>query len=192
MPWLPHYIDEVDAALLCEHLNSDPEIAFIVANGPGRWIAERSLQAVGDGRHCLWHVPSGPLPLLAPGGAPSSIVEDAWQGWSELRAGADPSLPYFGAGHPGVVWWNVKTRSRRGPGIGLSGFEWIGNHYRIIGSSADAATERWWAKLRRLMRKVKASRIPRAGPVDGAGPEIWAWPSALAKISAGAARDDNP
>jgi hypothetical protein len=192
MPWFPLYIDAVDAADLLGRLNFDPEIAFIVANGPGRWIARRALVAIPDGRHCLWHCPTGALPLLRSGNAPDGVIADPWAGWKEARAGADPSQPYFGPGHPGIIWWNVNVASRDPPGgIGLSSFEWVGNHYRIIGSSADPKTEAWWAQLRKSVKKRGARRIPRHGPVDGPHPEIWALPSALAKIEAGAPRDYN-
>jgi hypothetical protein len=193
MPWLPLYIDETDASVVLAALNADPSVAFIIADGPGKWMARGSLDTISDGRLCLWHVPSGPLPLLRPGAEPPLVVDDPWAGWTELRAGADRTMPYFGAGHPGIIWWNLRTRSRRAAGgIGLSSFEWIGNHYRIIGSAAAPSTEAWWAGLRRLVRKQKARRVPRSGPVDGDHPEIWALPSALRKIQDGSSRDDNP
>ena len=193
MAWLPIYIDENDAGLLLDCLNSDAEIAFIVSDGDGRWVARSTLAAPTDERFCLWHVPSGPLPLVRPGGAVPSVVADPWGGWSELRSGADPTRPYFGPGHPGIIWWNIRTKSYLTPGaLGMSSFEWIGNHYRIIGSAADQSTERWWAGLRKLVRKMKARRIPRSGPIDGPHPEIWALPSAMAKIHAGMPRDNNP
>ncbi len=190
--WLPLYVDETDASLLLECINLDPDVAFIVANGPGQWVARASLDKVEDGRFCIWHVPSGPLPMLNSRAKPLT-VDDPWSGWTELRAGADRTLPYFGQGHPGVIWWNLRTRSRSADGgLGLSSFEWIGNHYRIIGSPAAPSTEAWWAGLRRLIRKQKAERVPRSGPVDGARPEIWALPSALVKIQRGMHRDNNP
>ena len=193
MPWLPLYMDDVDAQQIAALLNSDASIAFIVSQGPGRWVAQHSLTELADARFCIWHIPSGPLPLLGPGGASSLTVGDPWAGWAELRSGFDRRQPYFGAGHPGVIWWNLRTKSRSAPDrIGLSSFEWIGNHYRVIGSAADTSTEQWWAGLRKSLRKQEAGRIPRTGPLDGPDPEIWAMPSALAKIVSGVPRDDNP
>jgi len=83
-------------------LNTSEELAFIVTDGPGRWIAVPTIQAIENPRICLWHVPSGPLPLLHP--QPSQAIgsiSDPWAGWEELRAGADSSNPYFGAGTSG-------------------------------------------------------------------------------------------
>jgi hypothetical protein len=73
----------------------------------------------------------------------------------------------------------------------MSGFEWIGNHYKVIGSPAEPVTEKWWHRLRRKIKR-DAQRIPREGPPDGPHPEIWALPGALAQIEAGMPRDANP
>ena len=193
MPWLPLYLDEVDAADLLGLLNFDRDLAFIVSTGRGQWVARRAVDLAADGRHCLWHSPIGPLPLLREVGRPDGVISDPWAGWIEERSGADPSQPYFGPGHPGIIWWNLRMRSRRIPGgLGLSSFEWVGNHFRLTGSPADPRTEAWWAHLRKEIRRRKARRIPRQGPPDGPGAEIWALPSAFAKIESGTPRDDNP
>jgi hypothetical protein len=193
MPWLPLYLDEVDAADLLGLLNVDNDLAFIFSTGPGQWVARRAMDVAADGRHCLWHTPVGPLPLLRGVGRPEGVISDPWAGWTEEQAGADPSQPYFGPGHPGIIWWNLRTRSSgmRG-GLGLSSFEWIGNYYRLIGSPSDPRTEVWWAQLRKAIKRRQARRIPRQGPLDGPHPEIWAMPSALAKIESGTPRDGNP
>ena len=101
-------------------------------------------------------------------------------------------MPFFGAGHPGVIWWNVKTKSKSTDGLGLSSFEWIGNRYRILGDAARPETEALWKSLRRLLRAWHAIRIPRSGAIDEPRPEIYALPSAYRRIKAGAARDPNP
>jgi hypothetical protein len=186
------YLASEDLAFLLSALNADPELAFIRGTGSGTWRAFNDAQELADGRHCLWHVPGGDLPLLAKTGSGKTTISDPWSGWREERSGADPSLPYFGPGHPSVVWLNVLTRPLRGPdGIGLSSFEWIGNHYSVIGFPASATTEKWWKRLRSFAKK-NGERIPRAGPVDGPNPEIWAFPRALELIKAGAHRADNP
>lgn len=191
LPWLPLYMDEKDAAAFLAELNTDSECAFIVS--AGAWVACTRLEHLVDGRYCLWHVPSGPLPLLRARGEPVGTVEDPWVGWNEVRSGADRSQPYFGSGHVGIIWWDVRTVSRRIPGgIGLSSFGWIGNHYRVLGRAAAPSTESWWAGLRKKLRRWKARRIPRSGPPDGPRPEVWAMPSALARIQSGAPRDNNP
>jgi len=144
-------------------------------------------------RVCLWHVPGRPLPLLhPPPGNTIDSISDPWSGWTELRAGADSTCPYFGAGHPAVIWLNQRPKSKQAPdGIGLSSFEWIGNHYSLIGSPAPEATEKFWQRLRRWVKK-SAIMIPRVGAVDGPHPEIWAFPSALAAFRSGRGRDANP
>ena len=193
MPSLSLYLDPSDAQLVAEHLTEDEEIAEIVSDGDRRWIARCGVEAVSDGRHCLWHVPSGPLPLVMQRGVENPVVPDPWQGWAEVRAGANPAVPYFGPGHPGIIWWNERVQ-RKGneEGIGFSSFEWIGNRYRILGNPADKVTEQWWQRLRRWIAKTSVQRIPRSGPIEGEHPDVWAFPGAHSRISGGAPRDANP
>jgi len=182
MPWLPLYADSNDFRTIREWLNASEEVAYIVGDGPGRWRAVGSVPAFGIDRICLWHVPSGAL-----GG-----ITNPWNGWQEMRAGADPRVPYFGAGDPGVFWLNVRPTSRRSAGgIGLSSFEWIGNHYRCLGRAAAPSTERFWRGLRRWAQK-HAKKVPRTGLLGGPRAEIFAFPFALAAFGAGVPRDDNP
>jgi hypothetical protein len=192
MPWLPIYATEQDLHNIFAFLNDDEEVAFLVKDGPEKWIAKKNIDYVSDARYCIWHVPSGPLPLVRPNGQEDGLIEDPWQGWNEERAGADPTEPYFGAGHPGVIWLNARASSnRKNNGIGLSSFEWIGNWYRVIGNAALETTEKFWKRLGRRVKKG-ASRIPREGPWDGEHPEIWALPAALTRIKCGTERDKNP
>jgi len=195
MPWLPLYIDRDDLAELVDWLNGEKVIAFILSDGPKRWRAFPELdRPPPDGRICLWHTESGPLPLLRSKVlhtllVPRGKVRDPFEGWREQRTGADPTGPYFGAGHPGVYWFDVHTRSRHHErGIGLSGFEWIGNWYRPVGHPAPAVAMKWWQRLRRYVKK-QAVRIPRDGPLDGPSPEIWVMPSAFASMRDGCGRD---
>jgi hypothetical protein len=196
MPWLPLYIDADDLTQLVAWLNNEEVIAFIVPDGPKRWRAVRELDGLpADGRIALWHAASGPLPLVRSMVlhtllVPDGKIRDPFRGWREQRTGADPTCPYFGAGHPGVYWFDVHTRSRhRGDGMGLSAFEWIGDRYKCIGHGASAVTRQWWNRLGRYIRR-QAVRIPRKGAVDGPGPEIWAMPSALGRILEGCARSE--
>ncbi len=192
MPWLPIYATDQDLQNVFAFLNDEEEVAFLVSDGPGRWIAKKHLNYEGDTRYCIWHVPSGPLPLLRQNGQKEGLIEDPWQGWKEERAGADHTKPYFGAGHPGIIWLDARAASMRKPNcIGLSSFEWIGNWYRIIGNAAPETTEKFWKRMGRRVKKG-AARIPRSGPWDSANPEIWALPDALIKIKSGVERDDNP
>ena len=123
MPWLPLYQDAVDTRDLLASFNDDRDVAFVLSDGPGKWITRRKLASAPDARYCIWHVPSGPLPILRGAQVSAGAVEDPWSGWVESRAGSDPTLPLFRAGHPGVIWWNVRTGSVESKGgIGLSSF----------------------------------------------------------------------
>lgn len=203
------YLYEADVKLLLDRLNSDPEIAFIVPVGrPERnhkWIAVPYIEHLRDGSHMLWHVPSGPLPLIGPSGPESyTFIPDPWTGWTEQRPGADPTLPFF-VSHPGTIQlelhrWETVYNSQgerrfpfdRSPDVvGMSCFGWIGNRYRPIGQAASPATEKWWNRLRHWVTKT-ATRIPRSGPIKGSELEIYAFPCAYKAIESGKARDDNP
>jgi hypothetical protein len=178
MPWLPIYCNESDQQEILSYLNEHEEIAFIVSDGPGRWIATRRIESLEPETYCLWHIPSGPLPLLRGlMDTPGEIV-NPFDGWTEIRPGADASLPYFGPANPGVIWLNIhgmKTDKLSGaPLVGLSSFGWIGNHYRIIGIPAKIETETFWKMLRKWTRK-QARLVPRGGPGKLVRPEIWAF-----------------
>ena len=193
MPWLPIYADEEDFILIQDYLNQCEEIAFIVSDGEHRWRAKRNLPKFESNRICLWHVLSGSLPLVHP--YPSKIIDtisDPWSGWTELRAGADSTCPFFGVGDQGVFWLNYHPKSKRmSDGLALSSFEWIGNHYGLIGHPAPKVTEKFWQRLRNWTKMI-AVRIPREGPMDGPKPEIWAFPSAYEALHGGRGRDSNP
>ncbi len=191
MPWLPFYADEKDFQDVLERLNADEEVAIIISSGEKRWIVRRRVETLGDGHYYLWHIPSGPLPLLfwQAGELCVARVENPFAGWQERITGVNPSIPFLG-NHSGVI---MLTKAVQGiesaDAIGLSCFSWIGNRYKRIGLGASETTERWWRRLRRWVRKVAVKQIPRA---KGLKPEIWAFPSAYRKILEGTACDVNP
>ncbi len=193
MAWIPIYAAETDLRLLLSFLNASDEIAFVVSDGPGKWIAVKSLSALPNGRYCLWHVPSGALPLIRGVNDAPGEIRDPFDGWTEARAGADRTQPYFGPGHPGVFWLNVRSTQTNPTGIpvvGLSSFEWIGNHYKSIGFQPKPETERFWKHLYRWVRK-SAVQVPRGGPRQMTPPAIWALPGAQAMFQAGAEGGNN-
>lgn len=186
------YLFGTDVSALLDHLDGDPEVAWLVPQGPNLWTARLQHPGVAADRWCLWHIPSGPLPFFRPKHGQVDWIEDPWSGWENPTTGTD-NLPRFGS-HHGVYWLNLRTdpaRQRAGSLIGLSSFEWIGNRYRVIGEPATRATENHWTLLRKWVSKT-ARRIPRTGPLEGPKPEIYAFPEALAAIEAGTQRASNP
>jgi hypothetical protein len=194
MPWLPFYASESDLPDLLSHLNASEELAFVVSNGPGKWIAVNAVESLQNGRYCLWHVPSGPLPLFRGAKEAPGEITNPFAGWSEERAGADPTTPYFGAGHPGVFWLNIRsTDTHRVSGemlVGLSSFEWIGSHYKSIGVVPKPETEKFWKALARWVKKV-AVKVPRGGPQQPTPPEIWTFSGAQAMFEDGVKGGNN-
>ena len=182
------YVTREDAAWLLGVLNADDEIAFLVAAGPGRWKARRMVDELPAGRTmALWHIPSGPLPLV---GTTNSDIPDPFAGWQEQVTGMDPTVPYF-ENHAGVVWLTYRPDGlSRGSACGLSSFQWIGDHYAVIGKPAPETTERWWAGL---ICKVEAAAtlVPRKSLTAPSPPEIHAFPAALRLLNDGKTFDQN-
>jgi hypothetical protein len=193
MPWLPLYLFDNDSDILLSLLNDDPAVAFIVSDGVGRWKAIETLNAFVGRRHAIWHIPSGPLPLLAAVSSDADgEVDDPWHGWTERRADADPTAPYFGPGHPGIFWFNLKNHPQRyEPTIGISSFEWIGHRYSKIGKVVEPATDKWWKRFNATIRKL-STKVPRGGPIGAFKPEIYAMPKAIQAFSDGRKADENP
>jgi hypothetical protein len=190
MPWLPFYACFEDLAHLESFLNQSSDVAMIQSVGAGKWRAHRPVH-LQIGRNCLWYVPSGPLPLMAAArGDCLGVIDDPWTEWTEQRQGADPKQPFFGPGHPGIIWMNVHERSQSQPdAIAISSIEWSGNRHSN-GSDAVLA-KRFWASLQRWMSR-HATKIPRSGGLDGEPAEIYALKNALAEIQTGTPRSANP
>lgn len=208
MAWLPLYLVKQDVEFLNDWLNQEEEIAFLVSNGTSKWIAKKQHDIVADMerqkadgyfsgnylKYSLWHVQSGPLPLFGSGSSGKLCfnkddwneeqIADPWSGWTEIRAGADSDIPYFGAGHPGIIHLTIHLSDDNNE-IPMSDFQWIGNHYKIIGSGAEKSTEKFWNKLRRMAKKI-GTHIPRQNKVESKN-EIYAFPLAYKAIQNGRA-----
>jgi|GEM_PF-761652 len=189
-PWLPFYAYFEDMSRLESFLNQSSDVAMIQSVTAGKWRACRPVH-LQTGRNCLWYVPSVPLPLVpATYDDDLGVVDDPWAWWTELRQGADPKRPFFGLGHPGIIWPNMHERSEVQPeAIAISSIEWSGARHSN-GSDAEL-TRRFWASLLRWMNR-QATKIPRSGGLDGGTAEIYALNSALAEIQARTPRSTNP
>jgi hypothetical protein len=198
------YLTSQDVPVLIQWLTQTKEIGFIVSDGPRRWRAVPTIHNIPDDPISLWHVPSGPLPLYVGPRGDQHVeeVKSPWDGWDEKRSGGDFRQPFFGSSNSGVMrmtilleskytWIGFNRKNEPSGAIGLSGIEWIGNHYKIIGEPAKPETERFWKKLRRFVAS-QASRITRVGPIDGPRPEAYAFKKALEEIKNGRGRAVNP
>lgn len=176
-PWLPIYCVTTDLPSLVGLLEDD--IAFIVSDGKRRWRATRECPVPIAAKTILWHVSSGPLPLVRDNqGLPPDVIADPWNGWTEVRTGADPKVPYFGADFAGVFSLNLRLRGRESGSLcGLSSFGWVGNRHALIENPAPQATEKRWKKLRRQVAAI-AQKVPRGGAGSGHPAEVWAFPGA--------------
>lgn len=192
MPWIPLYLYENDSSALVDWLNNEQEIAFIVRVGEsGRhhsWKAVGRVESLPDGKHLLWHVSGGPLPLPAADWRdPGDIIADPWAGWTERRAGAEPGVPWLG--NPANVF-SLDLHAGTPGKVGMSAFGWIGQRYRSLGNAALPSTERWWRRLRTWVRQ-NSILIPRYGALDGPDREIYTFPHAYQAIAEGRERAMN-
>jgi hypothetical protein len=182
--WIGLYVDEPDIELFRERLNADPEIAFILPEGPGRWRAVWQVEEA-QGQTMLWHVPGGPLPLLIPSGR-DALIDDPFAGWQELEPGRDRTVPYFGPGWPSTLLLKLFPPGWRGlPSnyIPVSGLGWYG---RMLGDS-PLPTRRWWRRMGAWVRH-RSVRVTREGPLFEPHADIWAMPAGLRAIQSGAER----
>lgn len=188
MAWTPLYLQKQDIKTLNDWLNQEGEIAFLVSNGNKSWIAKKQYEILPDLdnpdfgflQYNLWHIPSGSLPLLQNNGEPKEII-DPFEGWIESRTGANSKVPYFGAGHPGIISLDIRISNSHE--IPISNFGWIGNHYKIIGNGAQDSTVKFWNKLKRSIKKL-SKQIPRGNYESGKN-EIYAFQYALMEIEKG-------
>jgi len=157
IPSLKMVLPDEDLKKLFEFLCAEKDIALIKSVGKGRWQAFSDFEITNAGRHCLFHSAAGPLPLLSKiKEETDGLISNPFDGWKENRAGADPEQPYFGSGHPAIFWLNVRFEK---DGVAqMSYFEWIGNHYSILGRSAPDVTKKWWERLRRWVKKQSLTK----------------------------------
>lgn len=137
MAWLPMYLLREDITSLNNWLNEEDEIAFIVAVDKKKWKAVKNRNIENDlgsqtmgffnqkipnyVEYCLWHISSGSLPLVPPNTDGVSLrlkredwvikekIVDPWKGWTEIRSGANPNLPYFES-HPGILHLRINVQ----------------------------------------------------------------------------------
>jgi hypothetical protein len=198
MGWLPIFVDDTDAITLLRWLSDEPEIAFLLGDGPKRWKAVKNVDRLVDGPYALWQHTGEPLNLMRER-LPDVVIPDPWKGWQDLRTGSDPTTPYCGAGHPSVFGLDLWARHRpyttaeraslavvkarllgEKDHLSLSGFQWIGDHYQ----KAPQSTHRCWRRLKAWVRRSAAK-------LEASRTNFWAFPSALAKLQGGMDYDAN-
>ena len=191
MPWLPFYATEDDLADLNQVLASERDLALLQPEGGKQWRAVLDYTLRDDGRHVLWHVPSGSLPLMPESGTGDAIGEiaDPFAGWTHLRV--RDGQPYFG-NSTGILRLNLRIHSAKAESsFGMSSIEWIGNYFWALGRVAPEVTKKRWNRLRRQFSKF-GPRVPRGWLDRDRRPEVFALPAARTLLQSGAKGDDNP
>jgi hypothetical protein len=195
LPYIGLYLDQPDLSLLQDFLNHEDEILFVMPAEPGHYAIADSVTLEPNAVYTLWHAPSGEIPDQCRD-RHGRIVSDPWRvdNTSAFRLTLEVC--------PGK-YQQLVPRSE-GPGfdlqmfedpcaIGRSGFEWLGNKYRPIGTGADPKTERWWQRLRRWVAK-HGRKVTWTGPLEEPASELrlYAFPFAYAAFKNGRPRSINP
>ena len=190
MPWIPFYASTSDLPLVQEMATADADLALLAPVKDDHWRATLDFTLTQDGRFPLWHVPSGPLPLMPDSvGDAIGVIDDPFAGWRHLRFG--DGRPFFG-NPPGLLWLELHVQAKQpGNSLGMSSFEWIGNYFAGLGDVAPEVTRKRWAKLRSRFSRL-GPRVPRGAIDRGRKPEVFALPGALEMLSAGAEADTFP
>jgi hypothetical protein len=157
MPCLSKCLDHEGVNELMAFINDEPELAFIVSTGPGRWRAVNRVPELPDGEYVLWHDPGGPLMLLRPNGG-EQVIKNPWKGWTEQVPGADSGLPYFGPMCTNVFQLEVRREGIVPGAGGITSINWIGNRYAPIGRGAADSTRKCWHRLKRWFDKKQRGK----------------------------------
>lgn len=194
MGFLSIFLDEQDAKILIHWLNQQEEIAYLMPVERGKWKAVSSVTNLKDGDYSLWHIPSGSIPLWD-SDSNDKIIENPWQGWTEIPNGSSLTRPKSGINCPKVFSLELHTRhqpysqqelakgsmlnSRLMQGkdiLSVSGFQWIGNRYQ----AASPQTQKWWKRLKYWVAHHAIKLTPPCVRWS-----FWAFPSAFCKLKSG-------
>ena len=88
MPIVYFYASKANVGALTEWLSRDPQVVFVVGDGPGRWKTVDRLETLPEGGLSIWHLASGPLVTKNESGRFVEVPNPAG-GWSEVKPGAD-------------------------------------------------------------------------------------------------------
>lgn len=186
MPSLAIYMYWADCDAVLDLLNSDEEIAFILATRLNYWQAFNRLEKLPVQNVSLWHIPSGPIPVIAHDDA-DVLIKDPWTGWAGVPVRGDLDTPMLiGAAQPGVVRSTINHNSD-GPLdiLRVSYFSWSGNNANARkGWPVSPQTERWWNRFRRKITSM-ATAVPAGGLGSDSRERVFALPCALEALQRG-------
>lgn len=196
MAWLPLYLLDSDIDVLNDWLNKDEEVFFIEQVDRNHWKLTKEIHLKKEGyynQYRLWHLPSGQIPLIRERNPLEGVpvfekeqydyVANPFEPWSGRPCGNLPGLPFFGDDETKVFTLTVHNPDNPLHPIPISGVEWQGNYYKIIGKGATEAAEKWWKRLRTFAKK-NGTQIPRSN-MASMRKEIFAFPNAMEAIKKG-------
>ena len=196
MPWLPLYLLDSDIDVLNNWLNKDEEVYFVQQVNRSQWKLVKEMQIKKDdyyNKYRLWHLPSGQIPLIRKRDPLEGFqlleteqyeyVANPFEPWSGTPCGNLSELPFFGDDESKVFTLTIHNPDNPLHPIPISGMEWQGNYYKMIGKEATEASEKWWKRLRAFVKK-NSIQIPRSNDPSMKN-EIFAFPIAMEAIKKG-------
>jgi len=158
------YLNDDDATVFLNWLNSQHHTAFLIPTAENCWQAISPLESTPKVPIDVWQISAGPLPHYLVGSSVSrSTIEDPFAGWCGRAESFIPSLPFFGS-CPHTLRLTLEPSSkyswekqrRIGPNttntLGLSAIAWRGDRHKVIGYPAHPDMKRLWSKIREFVR----------------------------------------
>jgi len=191
------YLTKRDATSIVEWINQDCDTAWIVKESQQgnifHWKAVQSINDFTSSEYCIWRVGSGHLRI--PSGSSKiqdTVVLNPFIGWEQEIKSGIASTPWFGSAAPETFIFKFSETGRESPGsLGRSGFNWVGNYFRVIGMGAPKECEQWWSRLKRFIKK-NSTGIPWPNIRSEGKVGAYAFPEAHAQLLKGRSFDINP
>ena len=195
MPSIELYLDIPDLPLLEAFLNKEEEIAFVLRSGDGTFTCVGATTLQPNASYTLWHVSSGEIPADCRDERGRIIVDPSrgvHPGAIRLRLEACPGKYQQLVQRQHATGYELKL-FEDSTAIGRSGFAWLGNKFKPVGTPAHPSTDQWWRRLRNWVAK-HGRKVTWSGPLDSPESElrVWAFPFAYAAFSNGRPRSVNP
>lgn len=155
---LMFFADGLDAGLVLEHFNADPDVAYLVkagaSAGGSQWRAVGRIERLESQSYRLWHHPSGTFPLATGDYTRHPPpVPDPWAGWTDATS-ATRTAPDSGMYHWSTLDLNLRldhvgrvhdgTSERTVVRMQHSVVSWEGNYSGPAGPGVTA----YWKGLR--------------------------------------------
>jgi hypothetical protein len=193
------YATRLDAELIRTWINESSEVAWLVKTQDHdcryEWKAFLEIESLQQQAYAIWHLDSGPLNIPSGVvGAADTIIDDPFQGWSQILTHPGATRPWFGGNLPGPYSFTFAEDGCEASGnLARSEFSWLADRYKSIGKPAHPSAKKWWQKLR-LFIEHSTIAVPWVESLNNRKsiPMVYLFPDAAQQLYGGRGRDINP